>query len=155
VRNKIIGIMRLLTDEYRNFSQDEIDFSVALAEQGGMAIENARMYERLRKQSREIQEGHLSNKKGCVSTAFFVYCLTEKLESERFYKEQDQRNNQRIDRKGLDHGQTNDQSGRDLTGCARVPCYTLSCPFKTKTLADAGTQCCDSDCETKASAAIP
>lgn len=50
VRNKIIGIMRLLTDEYRNFSQDEIDFSVALAEQGGMAIENARMYERLRKQ---------------------------------------------------------------------------------------------------------
>ena len=50
VRNKIIGIMRLLTDEHRNFSQDEIDFSVALAEQGGMAIENARMYERLRRQ---------------------------------------------------------------------------------------------------------
>ncbi len=50
VRNKIIGIMRLLTDEYRNFSQDEIDFSVALAEQGGMAIENARMYDRLRRQ---------------------------------------------------------------------------------------------------------
>jgi PAS domain S-box-containing protein len=50
VRNKIIGIMRLLTDEYRNFSQDEIDFSAALAEQGGMAIENARMYERLRRQ---------------------------------------------------------------------------------------------------------
>lgn len=49
VRNKIIGIMRLLTDESRNFSRDEIDFSVALAEQGGIAIENARMYERLRR----------------------------------------------------------------------------------------------------------
>ena len=48
VRNKIIGIMRLLTDEYRNFSQDEIDFTVALAEQGGIAIENARMYEKIK-----------------------------------------------------------------------------------------------------------
>jgi len=35
VRNKIMGIMRLLTDEYRNFTQDEMDFAVALAEQGG------------------------------------------------------------------------------------------------------------------------
>jgi PAS domain S-box-containing protein len=49
VRGKIIGIMRLLTDEYRTFTQDEIDFAVALAEQGGIAIENARMYERLKK----------------------------------------------------------------------------------------------------------
>ncbi len=48
VRNKVIGIMRLLTDEYRNFSQDEIDFAVALAEQGGIAIENARMYEKIK-----------------------------------------------------------------------------------------------------------
>lgn len=46
VRGKIIGIMRLLTDEHRDFSQDEIDFAVALAEQGGIAIENARMYEK-------------------------------------------------------------------------------------------------------------
>ena len=46
VRGKIIGVMRLLTDEQRTFSRDEIDFAVALAEQGGMAIENARMYER-------------------------------------------------------------------------------------------------------------
>ncbi len=48
VRKKIIGIMRLLTDEYRNFSQDEMDFAVALAEQGGIAIENARMYEKIK-----------------------------------------------------------------------------------------------------------
>lgn len=49
VRQKIIGIMRLLTDTYRNFGQDEIDIAVALAEQGGIAIENARMYEQLKK----------------------------------------------------------------------------------------------------------
>jgi GAF domain-containing protein len=48
VRNKIIGIMRLLTDEHRQFSQDEMDFAVALAEQGGIAIENARMYEKIK-----------------------------------------------------------------------------------------------------------
>jgi PAS domain S-box-containing protein len=48
VRKKIIGIMRLLTDAYRNFNQDEIDFAVALAEQGGIAIENARMYEKIK-----------------------------------------------------------------------------------------------------------
>ncbi|MDA8082121.1 MAG: GAF domain-containing protein [Nitrospiraceae bacterium] len=49
VRQRIIGIMRLLTDTYRSFSQDEIDIAVALAEQGGIAIENARMYERLQR----------------------------------------------------------------------------------------------------------
>ncbi|RPI36800.1 MAG: GAF domain-containing protein [Nitrospiraceae bacterium] len=48
VRNKIIGIMRLLTAEYRNFTPDEMDFAVALAEQGGIAIETARMYERIK-----------------------------------------------------------------------------------------------------------
>ncbi|OGW30229.1 MAG: hypothetical protein A2X59_10605 [Nitrospirae bacterium GWC2_42_7] len=46
VREKVIGIMRLLTDEHRDFSQDEIDFAAALAEQGGIAIENAQMHEK-------------------------------------------------------------------------------------------------------------
>ncbi len=44
---KVIGVLRLLTDEHRTFSHDEIDFTVALAEQCGIAIENARMYEKL------------------------------------------------------------------------------------------------------------
>ncbi|MEW6109759.1 MAG: GAF domain-containing protein [Nitrospirota bacterium] len=47
VRGRIIGILRLLTDLHRNFGEDEIDFAVALAEQGGIAIENARMYEKI------------------------------------------------------------------------------------------------------------
>ncbi|HYQ47990.1 MAG TPA: GAF domain-containing protein [Thermodesulfovibrionales bacterium] len=44
---KVIGVLRLLTNVHRTFSQDEIDFTVALAEQCGIAIENARMYEKL------------------------------------------------------------------------------------------------------------
>ncbi|MDA8431925.1 MAG: GAF domain-containing protein [Nitrospiraceae bacterium] len=48
VRKKIIGIMRLLTGEFREFAPEEIAFAVALAEQGGIAIENARMYGKLK-----------------------------------------------------------------------------------------------------------
>lgn len=46
-RGRVIGVLRLLTNAHRTFSQDEIDFTVALAEQCGIAIENARMYEKL------------------------------------------------------------------------------------------------------------
>lgn len=45
-RGKVIGILRLLTDKPRHFSQQDIDFSAALAEQCGIAIDNAHMYER-------------------------------------------------------------------------------------------------------------
>ncbi len=47
VRKRIIGVLRLLTAEHRFFSGEEMDFAVALAEQGGIAIENAQMYEKL------------------------------------------------------------------------------------------------------------
>jgi len=46
-RGKVIGVLRLLTNVHRTFSQDEMDFTLALAEQCGIAIENARMYEKL------------------------------------------------------------------------------------------------------------
>ena len=45
-RGRVIGILRLLTDERREFSQQEISFAASLAEQSGIAIENAIMYER-------------------------------------------------------------------------------------------------------------
>jgi len=47
-RGKIIGVLRLLTGHPRHFSSQEIDFAAALAEQCGTAIENARLYERLK-----------------------------------------------------------------------------------------------------------
>lgn len=46
-RGKIIGVLRLLTDVPRHFTEEDIDFSASLAEVCGTAIENARMYERL------------------------------------------------------------------------------------------------------------
>jgi signal transduction protein with GAF and PtsI domain len=48
-KEKVIGVLRLYTAEPRALSGDEINFVEALAEMGAIAIENARMYERIRK----------------------------------------------------------------------------------------------------------
>jgi GAF domain-containing protein len=48
-RGKVLGILRLLTGEPRKFSKQEIDFTASLAEQCGVAIENAMMYARTKK----------------------------------------------------------------------------------------------------------
>lgn len=45
-RGKVLGILRLLTGEPRRFSQQEIDVAASLAEQCGIAIENATLYEK-------------------------------------------------------------------------------------------------------------
>lgn len=45
-RGRVIGVLRLLTAQVRHFTQQDVDFAAALAEQCGTAIENARMYER-------------------------------------------------------------------------------------------------------------
>ncbi|UCD36182.1 MAG: GAF domain-containing protein [Nitrospiraceae bacterium] len=47
-RGKVLGILRLLTGDRREFSQQEVDFAASLAEQCGMAIENATLYEKTR-----------------------------------------------------------------------------------------------------------
>ncbi len=51
VKDKTIGILSLYTAEHRNFSKDEIDFLSALADQGGIAIGRARLFERMRNNS--------------------------------------------------------------------------------------------------------
>ncbi|MBZ0154644.1 MAG: GAF domain-containing protein [Alphaproteobacteria bacterium] len=48
VKGTVIGVLRLLTDELRHFSEEDISFSASLAEVCGTAIENARMYEQLK-----------------------------------------------------------------------------------------------------------
>jgi PAS domain S-box-containing protein len=53
-RGKVLGILRLLTGEHRAFSLQEIDFSASLAEQCGIAIENATMYEKTKKEYDEM-----------------------------------------------------------------------------------------------------
>jgi len=49
IKGRVIGVLRLYTSEPRTFSEEEINFLEALAEMGALAIENARMYERIRK----------------------------------------------------------------------------------------------------------
>jgi len=48
VRGNVIGVLRLYTEQVLEFSQDEIEFVWALAEMGGIAIENARLYDHLK-----------------------------------------------------------------------------------------------------------
>ena len=52
VKDKPIGALSLYTNTPRDFSKDEIDFLSALAEQGGLAIEQARLFEQLRDNTR-------------------------------------------------------------------------------------------------------
>ena len=49
VKGRTIGVLRIYTHQPRDFSQEELDFAQALAEIGAIAIENARMYERIKK----------------------------------------------------------------------------------------------------------
>ena len=51
VKDMAIGILSLYTAEPRDFSQNEIDFLTALADQGGIAIGRARLFERMNQNS--------------------------------------------------------------------------------------------------------
>jgi GAF domain-containing protein len=51
VQNRVLGVVSLYTASPRDFSRDEIDFLTALADQGGMAIQHARLFERIKQNS--------------------------------------------------------------------------------------------------------
>ncbi|HLD46772.1 MAG TPA: GAF domain-containing protein [Desulfobaccales bacterium] len=44
-KGKVIGVMRLVTAEPREFTMEEVDFACSVAELGAQAISNAKMYE--------------------------------------------------------------------------------------------------------------
>jgi signal transduction protein with GAF and PtsI domain len=46
---KVIGVLRLVTAEHREFTEDEVEFACAVGELGAQAIINARMFEELTK----------------------------------------------------------------------------------------------------------
>ena len=48
VKTQIIGVLRIYTADRRNFSKDENEFIAGLADMGGIAIDNARMYDHLK-----------------------------------------------------------------------------------------------------------
>lgn len=58
-QDSVIGILRLLTRRHRIFTSDEISFSMALAEQVGIAISNGRMFSEMENQidfMKEVQD---------------------------------------------------------------------------------------------------
>ena len=59
VKGEIIGVLRIYTSEPRKFSYDEIEFIYGVADMGGIAIDNARMYHHLKSDhDRLIQDVH-------------------------------------------------------------------------------------------------
>ncbi len=52
VRERVIGVLRLYTAVPCKFAQDDIDFLSAIAMQSGLAIENAKMYEHVKRDSK-------------------------------------------------------------------------------------------------------
>jgi signal transduction protein with GAF and PtsI domain len=54
LKGKVIGVMRLYTGEPRDFSDDEITFMSSLAEQAALAMENARLYQKLKGEYEEL-----------------------------------------------------------------------------------------------------
>ena len=48
VKDQIIGVLRIYTAQQRNFSDDECEFICGLSDMGGIAIDNARMYDHLK-----------------------------------------------------------------------------------------------------------
>jgi signal transduction protein with GAF and PtsI domain len=55
VKDTVIGVMRVYSAEERTFTAEEVDFLVAIANLGGIAIENARVYEALEAQFEAIR----------------------------------------------------------------------------------------------------
>lgn len=56
VQDAATGVLSLYTATHREFSPEEIEFLTALAEQGGMAVQRARLFEDLRLRARHFYE---------------------------------------------------------------------------------------------------
>ncbi len=54
LKGKVIGVLRIYTSEHRDFSDDEITFISSLAEQAALAMENARMFQKLKGEYEEL-----------------------------------------------------------------------------------------------------
>jgi PAS domain S-box-containing protein len=74
VKNRTIGVLRLLTGAPRLFSEAEINFAMAVAEQGGIAIQNAIGYQKITKLVTELehQEDFLQSVMDSLDEDLFV-----------------------------------------------------------------------------------
>lgn len=73
-KDEVIGIIRVLAREYRDFSEAEIDFSLTVAEVGGAAITNASVYRKITLLFNQIeeQERFLTNILDCIRPQLLV-----------------------------------------------------------------------------------
>lgn len=74
VKDEVIGIIRILVREQRNFSEAEINFSLAVAEVGGAAITNASLYRKITLLFNQIEEHErfLGNILDCIRPQLLV-----------------------------------------------------------------------------------
>ncbi len=56
VGEEIIGVLRIFSAKHRSFSSSEVNFAVTVAEAGGTAIQNARMYQKINLLFQQIEE---------------------------------------------------------------------------------------------------
>ncbi|MGV8121027.1 MAG: GAF domain-containing protein [Candidatus Xenobiia bacterium LiM19] len=56
VKEKVVGALQLYTESAKEFSSDEIGFVSSLAEMGGLALENAKLYEQRKNNNRLFWE---------------------------------------------------------------------------------------------------
>jgi len=54
LKGNVIGVMRIYTGDPRDYSDDEITFISSLAEQAALAMENARLYQKLKGEYEEL-----------------------------------------------------------------------------------------------------
>lgn len=54
IRDKVIGVLGMCTDQIRHFSQEEIQLVSSFANQAAIAIENARLYEESREKAKQL-----------------------------------------------------------------------------------------------------
>ncbi len=59
LRGRIIGVFRLYTSVPCKFTQEDIQFLTAIAEQSGLAIENAKMYEHVKADHEKLTKSPL------------------------------------------------------------------------------------------------
>ena len=81
VKKRIIGVLRLLTASPRDFTDAEINFAMAVAEQGGIAIQNSISYNKINKLVTELedQEEFLQNIMDSLNTDLFVLDANDRI----------------------------------------------------------------------------
>ena len=78
VNDKMIGVLSLYTGTHRNFAQEEVDFLTSLAEQGGIALEQTRLIERIRDNTKIFHQ-MASNINASLNIKEILHNLTETL----------------------------------------------------------------------------